>query len=244
MTLQDYFLDHIQLQNQWDFDKNPQKPDFFQPNSHVRAWWRCERGHQWQSRIDAAVEGNGCPYCAGRRAIPGETDLQTACPELMRQWDYEKNAGVHPSELLPSSHERVWWRCERGHCWQAVVFSRTKEKTAGCPYCAGRKVLPGFNDLATLKPKVAGEWYQALNAALRPEDVTLGSNKKVWWKCSDGHVWQAAIYSRTRKKGSGCPVCAQGTLKRTVIANQPAGWCGNPHPQGFPRGEAVAAVRR
>ncbi|MCI6567534.1 MAG: zinc-ribbon domain-containing protein [Dysosmobacter sp.] len=31
---------------------------------------------------------------------------------------------------------RVWWQCERGHEWQAVIFSRVQG--AGCPVCAGR----------------------------------------------------------------------------------------------------------
>ena len=73
--------------------------------------------------------------------------------------------------------------------------------------------MPGFNDLATLKPKLAEEWYQTLNGELTPDRVTLGSNKKVWWQCSDGHVWQAFIYARAKRNGTGCPVCA-GTIKR------------------------------
>lgn len=208
MTLQDYFLENVQLHNQWDSDKNPQQPEQLRPNSHLRVWWRCDRGHAWQGRIDAALEGCGCPYCAGKKAIPGQTDLATLHPGILAQWDYERNV-LAPHEMLPSAHHKVWWKCEHGHSWQAVIFSRTKEKGAGCPYCGGRKAWPGFNDLATLSPKLAGEWYQDLNAALRPEDVTLGSNKKVWWKCAEGHVWQAAVYSRTRAKGSGCPVCAK-----------------------------------
>ena len=160
-----------------------------------------------------AIGNSRCPYCAGKRAIPGETDLATARPDLLEQWDYDKNQ-INPSEILPSSHEKAWWKCDKSHSWQAMVFSRTRENAAGCPYCTGRLVLAGFNDLATLKPKVAEEWYFPLNGELRPEDVSLGSNKKVWWQCRDGHVWKAAIYSRTRKKGTGCPVCA-GQVKQT-----------------------------
>ena len=48
----------------------------------------------------------------------------------------------------------------------------------GCPYCANRKVLVGFNDLATVQPLVAKEWHESLNGALTPEMVTAGSHKK------------------------------------------------------------------
>ena len=42
------------------------------------------------------------------------------------------------------------------------------------PYCAGRKVLAGFNDLATLAPEVACQWHTTLNGSLTPDMVTAG----------------------------------------------------------------------
>ena len=68
---------------------------------------------------------------------------------------------------------------------------------------------------------------------LTPEQVTLGSNKKVWWRCSERHIWQAAIYARTRTRGSGCPICA-GTVKGTKRIPQPA------RSNRIIRGEAVS----
>lgn len=40
-----------------------------------------------------------------------------------------------------------------------------------------------------------------------------------WWKCSEGHVWNAVIYSRTTAR-TGCPVCAGqvNTVKLTRYA--------------------------
>ena len=83
---------------------------------------------------------------------------------------------------------------------------------SSCPYCAGRKVLPGFNDLATLVPEVARQWHPVLNGTLTPQMVTAGSHRKAWWECEQGHVWQSAIYSRTGSQKCGCPICA-GTVK-------------------------------
>ena len=79
---------------------------------------------------------------------------------------------------------------------------------SGCPYCAGRKVLPGFNDLASLEPETARQWHPELNGALTPRMVTAGSHRKVWWECNQGHVWKAAIYSRTGPQKCGCPACS------------------------------------
>lgn len=196
--------------------RNKLPPTEVTAGSHKKVLWVCNHGHEWEAIVSSvALDGCGCPYCAGKKAIPGETDLATLCPDLMEQWDFEKNT-LNPGKITVSSHDKAWWKCELGHSWQAAVFSRTREKPSKCPYCTGRLALPGFNDLATLKPKVAEEWYEPLNGDLCPENVTLGSNKKVWWQCSDGHVWRAAIYSRTRKKGAGCPVCA-GTVKLAKV---------------------------
>ena len=194
-------------------DRNKLSPTEVTAGSHRKALWECEKGHVWEAVIVSVALGScGCPYCAGKKAIPGETDLATLRPDLMKQWDSEKNT-LNPGEVTVASHDKAWWKCELGHSWQAMVFSRTREQSARCPYCTGRKVLPGFNDLATLKPELAEQWYQPLNGELKPENVTLGSNKKVWWQCREGHVWQAFIYARAKKNGTGCPVCA-GTVRR------------------------------
>lgn len=189
-------------------------PGALKPGSHRKVSWSCGCGHRWSAPVYSVVlDGSGCPYCTGKLPIPGQTDLATVAPELARQWDAEKNAPLTPEEILPSSHEKVWWRCVLGHSWQAAPFSRTGG--SGCPYCTGKKVLSGFNDLATLKPGVAEQWHPALNGKLTPGQVSPGSNRKVWWCCGEHHVWQAAVYTRTRKNASGCPVCA-GTVKKPL----------------------------
>ena len=202
----------------WDYEKNRDTlPQSLSLYSKKKVWWKCDRGHSWQSPVNGvAGGGTRCPYCAGYRAIPGETDLVTLFPEVAAEWDYEKNGQLDPSSVAPAAHSKVWWKCALGHSWQSAPFSRTGKYKSGCPYCAGRKILPGFNDLETLKPEIAWDWYQPLNGDLKPSDVALCSNKKVWWRCSQNHVWEAHVYSRTRFRGSGCPVCA-GVVKTRRI---------------------------
>ena len=128
-------------------------------------------------------------------------------PMLLAQWDRERNGDLTPDGVTHGSHRRVWWRCEKGHSWQAEVKSRTL-LGAGCPVCAGKVVVPGENDLATLRPDLAAQWHPERNLPLTPEQVTAGSRRQVWWQCSLGHVWKARVHSRTGKQRSGCPVCA------------------------------------
>ena len=149
-----------------------------------------------------------------KKVISGENDLATVFPQLAAQWDAEKNGSLTPEAVSPNSNRRVWWKCEKGHAYCAVIAHRA-QSGSGCPYCTNRKVLAGFNDLATLEPAVAKEWHPTLNGALTPEMVTAGSHRKVWWQCALGHVWKAAIYPRTGKQRCGCPICAGRTRTKT-----------------------------
>ena len=120
--------------------------------------------------------------------------------------------GVINFYVTAGSEKRVWWKCRRGHDYAAVVFSRTEG--SGCPYCAGRKAWPGFNDLESQFSGLMREWHEELNNGVDPKTLTKGSHRAVWWQCGEGHVWKAVVYSRTRENGTGCPVCA-GNAKRT-----------------------------
>lgn len=133
------------------------------------------------------------------------TSITVTDPAIAAQWDWDNNKTITPEDVTRGSEEKVWWTCEEGHHYEAAVFSRVAG--TGCPYCAGRKVLAGFNDLATTDPTVARDWYAPLNGEVTPQTVNRGCHKKVWWTCREGHVWQAAVYSRTRAVPARCPVC-------------------------------------
>ncbi|HJF52260.1 MAG TPA: zinc-ribbon domain-containing protein [Butyricicoccus pullicaecorum] len=100
-------------------------------------------------------------------------------PEIAAQWHPEKNGILTPQQVTPCSNRKIWWKCELGHSYQAMIGARTRSRT-GCPYCTGRKVLSGFNDLATLHLKIAKQWHTTLYGTLTPDSVTVGSHRKVW----------------------------------------------------------------
>jgi len=194
------------LAKEWNYEKNNGlTPEDVMSNSGEKVWWKCSQGHEWQATISSRNSGNGCPYCSGRFAIKGKSDLQTINPRLAEEWNYEKNNGSTPADVTSNSHKKAWWKCSKGHEWQASIADRNQGR--GCPYCAGKKVLPGYNDLATTNPELALEWHPNRNESLSPTMVTSGSHKKVWWKCNKGHEWQATIDKRNR--GNRCPVCAK-----------------------------------
>lgn len=152
--------------------------------------------------LHSKLTGSGCPYCDNSILIPGFNDLETLAPDIAAGWDREKNGGLAPGDVTSGSTKQVHWKCEKGHSWQAPVYTRMR---SGCPYCAGKKVLKGFNDLETTDPALAAEWDTGKNGA-GPDSVTCGSRKTAWWRCGYGHSWQAKVSIRHAKK-SGCPEC-------------------------------------
>ena len=209
VTLYEFCLLHHQeeLLEQWDPANLPATPQNVTYGTRDEYWWQCEKGHRWQAPVKSRTSGRGCPYCSTRRLQPGVNDFATRFPDIAAQWHPTKNNGLRPEQVAANSNRSVWWQCEQGHTWRAPVGRRVQFAT-GCPYCTGRKVLPGFNDLASLEPQVAAQWDTERNGSLRPDQVTVGSGKRVWWRCEEGHVWKAKVYSRTGKMRTGCPVCA------------------------------------
>ena len=322
------------LAQEWDYELNGNLiPENMTVNSGQKVWWKCKDGHKWQARIASRSNGNGCPYCSGRIAIKGKNDLLTLNPHLAKEWNYSLNGELTPENVTAKSGKKVWWKCQNGHEWQAVISSRAIGR--GCPTCmlgcqtsfpeyallyylkengieaihsyTGngyeldiyiptkkiaieydgyywhknktkkdldknakckkdgitlyriREGLPSLNDSSidyliqsnqkglstvlqiilceivkrkvvvdlgrdsiaienlcvytkkessflSLNPEISREWNYEKNGNLKPEHFTANSGKKVWWKCKNGHTWQATIHSRN--KGSGCPYCS------------------------------------
>lgn len=194
-----------ELLQEWNYEKNTVKPELISIWSKDKVWWKCEKGHEWLSSMNNRQKKVGCPYCSGKLPIIGETDLATTNPELLKEWDYKRNI-IKPNELKAGSGIKIWWKCSNDHSWEATPNRRRNGH--GCPICSGKKVLPGYNDLETIKPEIAGEWDYDLNGKMTPKEYTVRSGQKVWWKCSNNHSWEAVIASRTGKKYVGCPYCS------------------------------------
>ena len=122
-----------ELAAQWHPTRNGAlTPSEVLPGSHRKVWWRCEKGHEWQAEVKTRVNGCGCPVCANRKLAEGENDLATLRPELAAQWHPTRNGSLTPEDLTAGTRRKVWWRCDKGHEWQASVLSRTSLGN-GCP---------------------------------------------------------------------------------------------------------------
>ncbi len=194
---------NAKLIEEWNYEKNSQNPENYTKSSNFKVWWKCNKGHEWEATINSRTHGNSCPYCSGRSAIKGINDLATTNPLLLKEWNYEKNNNLKPTDLKSGSGKKVWWKCGKGHEWEATIYNRISG--TNCPYCNNKKVLVGYNDLMTTNYSLCKEWNYEKNKTMIPQMFTNGSHKKVWWKCDKGHEWEAEI--RYRVRGTNCPYC-------------------------------------
>ena len=170
-------------------------------------------GRLAEEQADALREA-GVDLFRNQPLTPGLNDLATVCPELVEQWHPDKNGGLRPTDLMAGSERKVWWRHEledgSWHEWEATVSNRSL-RGQKCPYCSGRKPLPGFNDLATVRPDLAAQWHPEKNGDLKPADVTAGSAKRVWWICPEcGREWKKEVSNRA----AGSILCKQCQRKK------------------------------
>ena len=187
----------------------------------------CKTGqpHRWQAQVSSRSNGHGCPYDIGRAVCPCN-DLAHNHPEVAAEWDWEANGERTPEAVTASSNTKAAWRCGHcGHRWSASVNTRTKG--SGCPQCGreASRIWTRQPSISSGAPHLVAEWDWEANEThgWRPDQITLGSDKKVHWvvqdECKLGlvHRWRASPKARVGMKcGSpfppGLAVCACNSL--------------------------------
>lgn len=196
-----------ELVKEWDFETNTLSIDEVMWSSNKKAYWVCVKGHKWEARIDSRT-GNRkskCPKCQNK-AVSDDNSLAVVCPDLSKEWDFEKNYPLTPDMVTYGSAKEVGWICPKGHKWDARISSRSGRLKQGCSYCDGKKVSVE-NSLGHNFPELISEWDTVANYPLTPFTITKGSNRLMGWVCKRGHKWDATVCNRTGKGKNNCPEC-------------------------------------
>lgn len=107
--------------------------------------WLChDCGHPWSTTVASRSSGRGCPKCSKKRGqeirvknrIEEQGSAADHYPELISQWNSERNDGKDLADFTAKSGYQAWWICDYGHEWQAPISNRTGGSS--CPFCAGR----------------------------------------------------------------------------------------------------------
>ena len=209
------------IDSSWNWrinNANNLKPDEIIYKSSIKACWHCTdcNGDYDMQINDKTMRKHGCPYCSGHKVLKGFNDFQSKYDKLVNsEWDWERNnaRGIHPDKLTPNSNMKAYFTCNE--CKGSYIISIYR-KTHGynCPYCAGMKILKGYNDIASQYPAlISSEWNWERNNELgiKPNMLTKCSHVKAWWHCTvcNGE-YQMRIYNKT--SGQGCPYCSNAQV--------------------------------
>ena len=128
------------LLKQWDFEKNNGlSPNEVPLNYSFPVAWKCDVcGYRWSSSPNSRVRKDkisDCPHCTGRVAMSGVDDLETLYPKIAKEWDYEKNNNILPSQIKPFSSKKYYWICPTCNNSYATLPGN-RVKGCGCPICA------------------------------------------------------------------------------------------------------------
>lgn len=209
-------------------------------SSRKQIWWihndsKTGLNHSWHStpaeRMRLYRENPillGCGVCNGRQVQKGVNDFASQYPDLLLEWDYEKNT-IKPDEVSKRNPMEIHWKhyndeTQKWHRWPASIRNRTRKqsllsKSKGCSICRGLLVVEGINDLATLRPDIAIKWHPTKNGDLKPTMFSVGSEEIVYWihegkPGEPDHEWDTMIIAMTRLEGNTiCPVCSNHKLQ-------------------------------
>lgn len=165
-------------------------------------------GDIWDGNPDSMLRRNSrCPKCGRRAAGKASGKSRTLTHEAFVARAADACPDIEIVGKYMGANTRLAVRCRAcGYSWDA--FPATLLRSCSCPCCTNRVAVEGVNDLSTTHPEIAAEWDYERNGELEPTDVVAGSSKRVWWRCPEGHEWQAIIYRR-KAGGGSCPVCGK-----------------------------------
>lgn len=206
-------------------------PDRVSAGSGEEYWWICgECGEEYKQKISQRTgKGVGCKKCSTKRKAslgreqhlePGVNDLKTMRPDLIEEWDWEKNKEILPQNYTCGSDERVNWICRVcGYHWPASIYSRTTG--SGCPVC-GRRIageaqkqgsIKKYGSLVDSYPLIAAQWDYEENIDATPNEFSpIDRSQEFHWICECGKKWESNIFNLTHSKYVGCSSCRHKKL--------------------------------
>lgn len=170
-------------------------PSKVSAGSNKKMLWRCKEGHVWEALVSNRSRGRGCRVCSTK-----QFNERKSASKREKLSNFEGNLDQN---LVANANKKQ--KRKNKQKLNSELTLHQGHFSPGCSICSGKKVLIGFNDLASRYPDLALEadgWD--------PKEIVYGSGVKKNWKCNLGHNWQASPNLRTQ--GSDCPFCSHKYL--------------------------------
>ncbi len=179
-------------------------------NTRTELWWRCKNGHRWPA-TPACIKKAGCRICsakangAARKGTVGNSTVKLNLEEM------QAIAREHEGECISSEYVNIrtelWWRCKNGHEWPATPQS-IKLSGTWCPTCFNENRRLRLEEMEEIARQRGGECISS---------EYVSSEVDLWWRCKNGHTWQATpanVKDYANSPGSWCPTCAHDAQRR------------------------------
>jgi len=127
---------------EWDYERNGElRPEDVPCKSGIKAYFKCRsKGHVTLTTIANRAAGHGCCICVkgaqGKKSM--EESFGALFPLKVSYWDHEKNGGLSPYAIGPSSFRDIWLKCPNGHSWKTKpknLTSRGDDSPVRCKKC-------------------------------------------------------------------------------------------------------------
>jgi hypothetical protein len=205
-------VNYPEIAKEFDLEKNsPLTPELFRPKSGKKVWWRCQKGHSWQAVIaNRTFKKSGCPKLGCKKTERKESKYSIfySYPELMKEWDYEKNKNLNPKSIRPFSKQACWWKCIIcNNSFQKAIWLRTK-RNIKCKICFGKiQQKESKNSILYIYPEIAREWNYKKNGYVNILTIKPNTKSVYWWTCTKCNKdFQSSVVRRTQRN-LGCSEC-------------------------------------
>lgn len=170
-------------------------------NSHTKIQCRCNKHNiTWNVSPDHLLRGQGCKQCGIEKQVLKQRKAHDQFVEEVR----EMNNGIVPLGFYVNSQTDIPFQCKRGHIWSSSPNKILQGEC--CPYCSGHRVLPGFNDVSTIRPDVGV-------LMTNPHDkykYTSYSSQKIDFTCPICGRIQKKRITNVSTYGFACEYCSDG----------------------------------
>lgn len=188
-------------------------------NSRTKIVILCPIHGKFEQEANCHIQGQGCKKCGDiqkgltySKAPKGES-VADKYPELCKDWSDKNEFG--PEHYRYGSKKKVLWKCHKcNHEWEQIPCNRTVGQN-GCPQCSGR-ILSDFNRLSVRYPDISAEWDYDKNHPLRPEDISFGIRKKIWWICPNCNNSYISLVNSRTCRNTACSKCNASNGERQI----------------------------
>lgn len=173
--------------------KNIVSPERIPPTYSKLVQWKCKHGHTWERRIALQAKLRNCPHCSIK-----ESGFFANRPEMLEEWDYDRNEEIDPHTVSAFSHQKYYWICKNGHSYTESP-RQLMRRSARCPVCTS---------LGFVRPDLISEWHPTKNGSKTPYDYSANSQTVAWFVCQAcGQEYSARIALRAKRESRQCPNC-------------------------------------